>query len=499
MKGEMEGKCKIAGAVIAAVLVSSVFAVIVPAALGKVVSVPVSTKQPWTANEGDKAFIDLSEAGTYTVLIGQTLNFSETGHTIIGVTPDDIEGKAYGTTSYNYDTESWFTVEGIYHVEGTNVNLSVTKPIFEIDVEEAFAAYSDTGASQQPTVAKASEYVKAGADILVIETGYDVENSVCNVLDELGYTYDFYDWDIWDVPPSINYSQYDVVIQASDGGMVLGTNMDELASFVAGGGKLIYLGGSSLSNVVSDIDTYLLDVDTTNYYWTTVTGTPHLQVVNPTHPLAAGLPASYNFSDVSATYYMLRITDATATVIAENGDGYPALVTENIGSGVLIWFINSPAEDYWTWASDYSILKTIIRNALEYGVAAEPEVSVSTNTWEYSPGDIMIVSYDITNPTDSALTLNIYVGIPQFRFWREISTLSIPPGYDGTYNMSILVGNWGGAPFALVWYAQLHSGADIEATDATTCIYSPSTLAKATNMPLTNVISDLGFTEISAT
>ncbi|HEX58565.1 MAG TPA: hypothetical protein ENF26_00220 [Methanomicrobia archaeon] len=54
-----------------------------------------------------------------------------------------------------------------------------------------FAAYSDTGASQQPTVAKASEYVKAGADILVIETGYDVENSVCNALDELGYTYDF--------------------------------------------------------------------------------------------------------------------------------------------------------------------------------------------------------------------------------------------------------------------------------------------------------------------
>ena len=359
-----------------------------------------------------------------------------------------------------------------------------------------FAAYSDAGASQQPTVAKASEYVKAGADILVIETGLDVENSVCNALDELGYTYDFYDWDFGPVP-SIDYSQYDVVIQASDGGMVSGTNMDELAAFVAGGGKLIYLGGSSLSNVVSDIDTYLLDVDTVNYYWTTVTGTPHLQVVNPTHPLAAGLPASYNFGDVSATYYMLRITDATATVVAENGDGYPALVTKNIGSGILIWFINSPAEDYWTWASDYTILKTIIRNALEYGAAAEPEVSVSTNTWEYSPGDTMIVSYDITNPTDSALTLDIYVGIPQFRFWREISTLSIPPGYDGTYSMSISVSNWGGAPFALVWYAQLRSGADIVATDAATCIYSPSTLAKATNMPLTNVISDLGFTEIS--
>jgi len=136
MKGEMEGKWKIAGALIAAVLVSSVFAVMVPAALGKVVSVPVKTIPPWTANEGDKAFIDLNTTGTYTVLIGQTLNFSETGHTIIGVTPDDIEGKTYGTTSHNYDTESYFTVEGIYHVEGTNVNLSVTEPIFEIDVED---------------------------------------------------------------------------------------------------------------------------------------------------------------------------------------------------------------------------------------------------------------------------------------------------------------------------------------------------------------------------
>ena len=141
MREEMEGKCKIAGALIAAVLVASVFAVMMPAALGKVVYVPDKmrppiTRPPWTANEGDKAFINLSVAGTYTVLIGQTLNFSRTGLMIIGVMPDDIEGKTYGTTSHNYDTEFYFTVEGIYHVEGTNVNLSVTEPIFEIDVED---------------------------------------------------------------------------------------------------------------------------------------------------------------------------------------------------------------------------------------------------------------------------------------------------------------------------------------------------------------------------
>ncbi|MCW7079465.1 MAG: hypothetical protein OCU22_10130, partial [Canidatus Methanoxibalbensis ujae] len=136
MREEMEGKSKIAGALIAAVLVASVFAVMMPAALGKVVYVPVKTIPPWTANEGDKAFIDLSEAGTYIVLIGQTLDFSETGLTIIGVMPEDIEGRTYGTTSHNYDTESYFTVEGIYHVEGTDVNLSVTEPIFEIDVED---------------------------------------------------------------------------------------------------------------------------------------------------------------------------------------------------------------------------------------------------------------------------------------------------------------------------------------------------------------------------
>ncbi|MCW3135823.1 MAG: hypothetical protein N2V77_02640, partial [Canidatus Methanoxibalbensis ujae] len=73
MREEMEGKSKIAGALIAAVLVASVFAVMVPAALGKVVSLPVKTIPPWTANGGDNAFIDLNEAGTYNVLIGQTL------------------------------------------------------------------------------------------------------------------------------------------------------------------------------------------------------------------------------------------------------------------------------------------------------------------------------------------------------------------------------------------------------------------------------------------
>ena len=102
-------------------------------------SVSDKTTPPNTTNEGEKAFINTSCDGTYKVLIGETLNFGEEGvphgTSIIGVSPDEIEGKTYGTTSDEYDTKAEFTVEGLYRVEGTGVNLSVDKPRLDIEIQ----------------------------------------------------------------------------------------------------------------------------------------------------------------------------------------------------------------------------------------------------------------------------------------------------------------------------------------------------------------------------
>ena len=246
MKTKMKGKSKrgkaMIGIAMAAIMLASVFAVMVPAALGKVVSVPVKTIPPWTANEGGKAFINLSEAGTYIVLIGQTLNFSETGHTIIGVTPEYIEGKTYGITSHNYHTESYFSIEGIYNVMGTDVNLSVTRPIFEIDVEdkEGKSIESTTLGSNITidfntnliAIDNVSERDKMGDDMVEIwyryPTGHEYQEFYGDLSDAFNHVIDTSEWEYT--------GEYEIWIETADDGdkardLDLKSNVEKLAVY----------------------------------------------------------------------------------------------------------------------------------------------------------------------------------------------------------------------------------------------------------------------------
>ena len=200
--------------------------------------------------------------------------------------------------------------------------------------------------------------IQGSLAIAVIETGSNVTDSVRKALNELGYSYVFYQTDNFSL---IDLSPYDVVIVGADGGSIdKEPDVAALDSFLNGGGRVIFLGGTALKPFVDGVDYYLLDVNTTNYAWKTVSGTPHLDIIDPTHPLASGL-TDYTFNTLGATYYMLRITDPAIWTAAKNGDGYPALITK----GNLIWFINSPYQGYWTNPSDYNVLKTIIKNSLE--------------------------------------------------------------------------------------------------------------------------------------
>jgi len=125
----------IIGIAVAAIMVASLMAM-VPTVSALTASPVGKTTPPYSINEGKKAFINLSCPGTYKVLIGEKLNFSESGITILGVSPDEIEGKTYGTTSDKYDTKAEFTVEGKYEVEGKNVFLSVDKPRLDIEIQD---------------------------------------------------------------------------------------------------------------------------------------------------------------------------------------------------------------------------------------------------------------------------------------------------------------------------------------------------------------------------
>ncbi|MHC1636200.1 MAG: hypothetical protein ACXQTS_06255, partial [Candidatus Methanospirareceae archaeon] len=83
------------------------------------------------------------------VLIGQKLQFQapDLGNPIIGHSPDEIEGRAFGTATADYDTASWFTTEGTYFVDldgdatldAGETTLSVTEPLMKIETK-VFAA-----------------------------------------------------------------------------------------------------------------------------------------------------------------------------------------------------------------------------------------------------------------------------------------------------------------------------------------------------------------------
>lgn len=223
-------------------------------------------------------------------------------------------------------------------------------------------ALSETDETSSQPLEKEEEAVTklaaGGAKIAIIETLLDVENSVNKAVGELGYSYDFFDGTF-----PADYSVYDIIIQAMDGGTT--HQIPQFATFINNGGCGILIGGSNHRPFADDVHANLMAIVYDNHAWTKVAGTPDITIVDAAHCLAAGLPSTYDFTDDGATYYMLRITDTGVHVVAENGDGYKAIVQKDIGDGSFICFINSPNDSYWTNAGDYNYLKTFIKNALE--------------------------------------------------------------------------------------------------------------------------------------
>ncbi len=71
------------------------------------------------------------------VLIGQELRFQgdDLGKTIIGLSPEEIEGITFGTATDDYDTSAYFTVEGVYGIISTDTTLNVNMPFMSLDLE----------------------------------------------------------------------------------------------------------------------------------------------------------------------------------------------------------------------------------------------------------------------------------------------------------------------------------------------------------------------------
>ena len=91
---------------------------------------------------------DIITGETNSVLIGQKLNFSVPGISIIGKSPEEIEGQTFGITSDDYNTKSYFVVTGLYCVDDGDTSgecdvndtlLSVNEPLMEITLKATAA------------------------------------------------------------------------------------------------------------------------------------------------------------------------------------------------------------------------------------------------------------------------------------------------------------------------------------------------------------------------
>jgi len=104
-----------------------------------------------------------------------------------------------------------------------------------------------------------------------------------------------------------------------------------------------------------------------------------------------------------------------------------------------------------------------------------PRVSVSTDTFKYSPSDTMTISIDIANPTEDSVTFQWYWVVPQFSVCVPVMSAPIPTGYDDTLDFNFTIPDWGSTPFGNVFYVQLlGAGSEVLDADAACWAYSPS-------------------------
>ena len=214
-------------------------------------------------------------------------------------------------------------------------------------------------------------------------TTTDTSLSIQRALNELGYSYDLFTGDNW---TGIDFSPYDVVIIGMDGGATEAPSLAKLRTDVIDQGKrLIFMGGTCWQGFANGVNQYLVLNDTANYCWQ-VTNPPQWTVVDPSHPLADGLPLTYNYANFYRRLLPLRTTDPDLEVVSVNGEGYsdffykssnfPA-ATPEAATGDLVWFINSAYSYYWDQQADFDVLKQIIFNSVDFSGADVPWLSES--------------------------------------------------------------------------------------------------------------------------
>ena len=114
-----------------------------------------------------------------------------------------------------------------------------------------------------------------------------------------------------------------------------------------------------------------------------------------------------------------------------------------------------------------------------------PEVSVTTDRNEYSPGDVINATVYLSNPTDEAqnMLFTLYFGIPAHNNWTVIEQkpINMPANSDQSSTISMPVADWGNASFCGCYVVSLADTMTekVVSLDSTAWIYLPGTEPEA--------------------
>jgi hypothetical protein len=276
-------------------------------------------------------------------------------------------------------------------------------------------------------------------DILVVSTT-TVDGSVLQVLNDLALLYDYQNTPDW---TEALFEGYPTIIVAMDGGLVEEASVLALANAANAGAQVISIGGTNWTSYYTGMQNYIIG-HTGEQGWTT-SSTPHLQVTDPGHPLAQGLPDEYTFTNTSASYYMLRANDPEMTTAAHNGDGWPDLFAKPMESGSYAGFLNSAMDGYWSDPSDYNILLTAMTNMLGYAAVNWLSVAPLDGTVPAWDDIDLTVTFDATDLEEGVYyaEINIASNDPDQPLIIVPATLTVGYGCE-THDIEIVETNWNG-------------------------------------------------------
>lgn len=164
-------------------------------------------------------------------------------------------------------------------------------------------------------------------------------------------------------PPFPSPAGYAAVFLGMDGGLLEDSDIAPLADYAASGGCLNFYGGTCWQDYAISMNNRLVNNDINNYCWTEVFTQPEMTVTDPGCCLASGLPGTYNWTDLGASFYQFRSNDTgLACVAAVNGDGFNMLFSKSIGSGNFNYCIDSAYDGYYSNQTDFNVLQQIVCN-----------------------------------------------------------------------------------------------------------------------------------------